>query len=556
MLEVEGLRIELAGRGVDIVDGVSFALAPGEVLGLVGESGSGKTTVGLALLGHTRRGAEVAAGEVRIEGRDVLKLPVRELRSLRGRVVSYVPQDPSSALNPSLRIGTQLMEVLEAHRFGASGAERRERLREMLAEVLLPSDDAYLRRYPHQLSGGQQQRVGLAMAFACRPPVIVLDEPTTGLDVTTQAHVLDHRPPALPDPPRRGAVREPRPGRGRRAGHPGGRDVRRADGRGRAARRDLPRGGPPVHPAAAARDPRPRRGEHALVGIPGVAPRPGDRPNGCFFAPRCDFAVDPCHEAFPPVDHVAAGHDVRCFRADEVRATSLRERLGRAAGAAGARGRGPALGGARPRRLLRRPPGPVRGEPRAAAARVPGPGRRVRLGQDDAGPLHRRPAPRVDRPGAAARPPAGPGGPAARPRDPPPDPVHLPEPVQLAEPAKDDRADRGPAAAGVLRPEPPERDGRVVETLEKVSLLELGRRPLSRPALGRRAPAGGHRPGPGGRAGRAGVRRDHLGARRVGAGGDRRAAGGAAAGVPARAPVRDPQPGPDPDDGPAGGGHV
>src|SRR5262249_21990595 len=130
VLEVEGLRIEVAGRGVDIVDGISFALAPGEVLGLVGESGSGKTTVGLALLGHSRRGAVVTAGSIKVEGRDILKLSTPELRSLRGRIVSYVPQDPSSALNPALRIGSQLMETLEAHRFGSSGDERRERLRE------------------------------------------------------------------------------------------------------------------------------------------------------------------------------------------------------------------------------------------------------------------------------------------------------------------------------------------------------------------------------------------------------------------------------------------
>ena len=112
------------------------------------------------------------------------------LRGLRGKTVSYVPQDPASALNPALRIRTQLEEVLETHAFGDSRAARAARMREMLEEVLLPSDDGFLRRYPHQLSGGQQQRVGLAMAFANRPRLIVLNEPTTGLDVTTQAHVL------------------------------------------------------------------------------------------------------------------------------------------------------------------------------------------------------------------------------------------------------------------------------------------------------------------------------------------------------------------------------
>ena len=191
-LEIVDLRVEIDyGAHEDIVDGISFHVAAGEVLGLVGESGSGKTTVGLAVLGHTRRGARVARGEVRIEGRDILLLPPLERQQLRGKLVSYVPQDPASSLNPALKIETQLDETLSAHGFGSSNEERRARIVETLGEVLLPSDDVFLRRYPHQLSGGQQQRVALAMAFANRPRVIVLDEPTTGLDVTTQAHVLE-----------------------------------------------------------------------------------------------------------------------------------------------------------------------------------------------------------------------------------------------------------------------------------------------------------------------------------------------------------------------------
>src|SRR5919197_5037184 len=115
VLEVEGLRVEVEGRGVDIVDEVSFTITAGEVLGLVGESGSGKSTVGLALLGHTRRGAGIAGGEIRVDGRNILAYPNEQLRRLRGKTVSYVPQGPASALNPVLRIGMQLEETLEAH---------------------------------------------------------------------------------------------------------------------------------------------------------------------------------------------------------------------------------------------------------------------------------------------------------------------------------------------------------------------------------------------------------------------------------------------------------
>ncbi|MBA2573887.1 MAG: ABC transporter ATP-binding protein, partial [Nocardioidaceae bacterium] len=168
---------------------LSFEIAPGEVLGVVGESGSGKTTVGLALLGHARGGLRITGGEVLLGDQDILMLDEESLRQLRGSIVSYVPQDPASSLNPALRIGIQLREVLQTHSPGRGG-NHDERIAEMMREVALPDDPKYLRRYPHELSGGQQQRVGLAMAFANRPRLIVLDEPTTGLDVTTQATVL------------------------------------------------------------------------------------------------------------------------------------------------------------------------------------------------------------------------------------------------------------------------------------------------------------------------------------------------------------------------------
>ncbi len=179
--------------GTEILHGIGFTLHPGKILALVGESGSGKTTAGLACMGHFRLGLKLTAGSVKLNGDtegNILDLPEHKLRSLRGKEISYVPQDPSLSLNPAIRIGEQIAETLRVHRFGSSEAERRKRVAEVLAEVGLANDAAYQRRFPHQLSGGQQQRVGIAMAFACRPKVIVLDEPTTGLDVTTQAVVL------------------------------------------------------------------------------------------------------------------------------------------------------------------------------------------------------------------------------------------------------------------------------------------------------------------------------------------------------------------------------
>src|SRR6266699_1082616 len=188
-LEVSGLQVRLGRSGADVISDVSFAVRAGQVLGLVGESGSGKTTVVLALLGHARRGLSISSGEVQVDGVDLLRLPAAQLRAVRGARVAYVPQDPSAALNPALRVGTQLREAIRVHPGAVDDPVGR--IREVLQEAHLDASSDLLRRYPHQLSGGQQQRVALAMAFSCRPSLIVLDEPTTGLDVSTQRHVLE-----------------------------------------------------------------------------------------------------------------------------------------------------------------------------------------------------------------------------------------------------------------------------------------------------------------------------------------------------------------------------
>jgi peptide/nickel transport system ATP-binding protein len=316
---VSDLRVIVSGTRDDIVDEVTFTIAPGEVLGLVGESGSGKTTAALALMGHTRRGAEIDGGEVLIGDSDVLQMDRSTRRRLRGRVISYVPQDPAASLNPALRIGTQLIEALEVHGVGANAEERRLRVAEMMREVALPDDPAYLRRYAHELSGGQQQRIGLAMAFACRPRVIVLDEPTTGLDVTTQAHVLDtvrdlaaaHKVAALyvtHDLAVVAALAD------RVAVMYAGRIVELAPAD------DLFRA--PAHPYTrrlVAAIPH-LEGRRELVGIPGRAPSPGQRPAGCAFALRCTLVEERCTTALPELRMVADVHSARCIKAEEVRA--------------------------------------------------------------------------------------------------------------------------------------------------------------------------------------------------------------------------------------------
>ncbi|MGH2873479.1 MAG: dipeptide ABC transporter ATP-binding protein [Solirubrobacteraceae bacterium] len=313
---VYDLRIDLVATGDDIVDAIALEVAAGEVLGLVGESGSGKTTVGMALMGYCRPGGRVAAGEVVIDGHPLAAMAADELRRLRGGTVAYIPQDPGTALNPVLRIGRQLSEMLDAHKAGTSAAERDARMREALDEVALPNDDAFLRRYPHQLSGGQQQRVAIAMAFACRPRVIVCDEPTTGLDVTTQARVLQtvrelcrsHQVAAVYVSHDLAVIAELAD---RVAVMYAGRIVER---------------GPRDAIFSAPRHPYTRKllravpdleGRRAVIGIPGRAPLPGDRPTGCFFAPRCELAIDRCHEQFPGGTELSPGHVVHCHRAHE-----------------------------------------------------------------------------------------------------------------------------------------------------------------------------------------------------------------------------------------------
>lgn len=319
-VDVRDLHIRLAGTVVNVVDDVSFQVAAGELVGLVGESGSGKTTVALSLLGYTRSGLEVGSGTVQVGDIDMLSASPRVLQRQRGANVAYVPQDPASALNPALRVGTQLNEILRAHPDAAKElGETRARVAQTLEEAGLSDIPDLLKSYPHQLSGGQQQRVGIAMAFLLRPKVIVLDEPTTGLDVTTQRRVLD-------------TVRSLCRSHGVATIYVS-HDLAVVGGlvdtmivlySGRIVER-----GPtaqvfthPAHPyterllrAVPLMD-RPE----ALQGIPGHPPRPAHRPTGCQFAARCELAIPECSQGPIPLVSVQEGHVARCIRTERTHA--------------------------------------------------------------------------------------------------------------------------------------------------------------------------------------------------------------------------------------------
>jgi ABC-type dipeptide/oligopeptide/nickel transport system ATPase component len=188
LLDVQNLTVTFGD--VTAVDDVSFQIAPGETLGLVGESGSGKSVTGFSVLRLVQPPGRITSGKVIFEGRDLLALSERDMRAVRGARISLIFQEPMTALNPVMRVGDQIAEALTVHGITAR-AEARERAAELLEAVRIPDAARRARDYPHQLSGGMRQRVMIAIALACRPPLIIADEPTTALDVTIQAQVLD-----------------------------------------------------------------------------------------------------------------------------------------------------------------------------------------------------------------------------------------------------------------------------------------------------------------------------------------------------------------------------
>ena len=309
VIRVHDLSIHLQS-GEPVVEGVTFDVAAGEIVGLVGESGSGKTTTALSLLGYTRPGVVIGRGTVEVGGESVLDRDRRSLRGLRGKTVSYVPQDPGGSLNPSMRVGDAIMDVLRAHR---AGARSDESVRSALERVELGTDPRFAHRYPHQLSGGQQQRVTIAMACVCDPPVAVLDEPTTGLDVLTQDRILaelrrlrDEDGMAMVYVTHDLAV----------VSQMADRIVVMYAGR-------IVEDGPAAEVIERPRHPYTRalveaipdvRHPRALRGIAGVSVGVGDWPSGCAFAPRCAHRQLRCQEALPELEETVPGHHVRCMR--------------------------------------------------------------------------------------------------------------------------------------------------------------------------------------------------------------------------------------------------
>lgn len=312
LLEIRDLQLDFDkdGRALRAVDGVSLTLRAGETLCLVGESGCGKsvTALSIARLVPTPP-ARYTGGQILLNGVDVLKMPVRELRHIRGGIVSYIFQEPGSSLNPVFRVGTQILESLRLHR---PEAATQDELIRLLQLVGIPAPEARLRDYPHQLSGGMQQRIMIAMALASHPRLLVADEPTTALDVTIQAQIIEllkslkqqiqmsmvlitHNLGIVGDLADRVAVMY------------AGQVVELAEAPVLLQN--------PLHPYTRAlmnSVPKLHGQLNRLSAIPGNVPNLGSFPSGCRFHPRCPLAKPDCHQEIPALVEVTPGHWVRC----------------------------------------------------------------------------------------------------------------------------------------------------------------------------------------------------------------------------------------------------
>ena len=321
LLEVSGLAVGFDSDDgpVHAVNDISFTLEEGEALAIVGESGSGKSVTALSIMGLVPRPpGRIDGGSVRFRGRELLGAPERELRRVRGREIAMVYQDPMSSLNPGLTIGRQLGDVI-SHHLGLERREVAERAIELLTLVGIPNAAGRLGDHPHQFSGGQRQRILIALALSCDPAVLIADEPTTALDVTVQAQIIElvkglrerlgmaiiwitHDLGVVAGLVDKVAVMY------------GGYAVEQAPVRELFAR--------PSHPYTVGllRSLPTLGGERRrLTPIPGSPPHGAPRIDACPFAPRCDWVIERCRQEFPELAAVGCEHGAACHRRDEVR---------------------------------------------------------------------------------------------------------------------------------------------------------------------------------------------------------------------------------------------
>jgi peptide/nickel transport system ATP-binding protein len=314
LLALEGVSVDLPTRRGNLraVESVDLTLLPGRTLGIAGESGSGKTMLSRAILGLLPRHARLR-GRVRFDGRDLTRLDPGALRRLRGRSLAVVFQDPMTSLNPVLTIGLQITETLQEH-LGLTGAAARKRAAELLAAVGIAEPEQRLRQYPHQLSGGMRQRAVIAMALSCEPKLLIADEPTTALDVTIQAQILDLL--AREQRRRRMAMILITHDLGVLAGRTdevavmyAGRVVERAPTPQLFRSMRMP-----YTQALFAAIPRLDAAPHTpLATVAGRPPDPTRRIAGCAFAPRCKYAVEHCRYETPPLAGPEPDHHYACW---------------------------------------------------------------------------------------------------------------------------------------------------------------------------------------------------------------------------------------------------
>ncbi len=325
LLSIQNLRtvFRTSGGEVAAVDGVSLDVIRGRTLGIVGESGCGKSVLSLSIMRLVAHPGRVVSGRVLLEGRDLAGLSNTEMRGVRGREIGMIFQEPMTSLNPVHRVGFQITEGIRAHEPRASKAELRERGIAALARVRIPSPERRFDEYPHQLSGGMRQRVMIAMALACSPKLLIADEPTTALDVTVQAQILD-------------LLRDLQAETGMAIiliTHDLGVIAEMADDvavmyAGRVVERSTARDlfEDPQHPytlGLLGSIPRLDEDRERLLAITGSVPPPFALPPGCRFAPRCPFAVEACRAEIPGLREISAGHEAACIRAPVEEALSI-----------------------------------------------------------------------------------------------------------------------------------------------------------------------------------------------------------------------------------------